>query len=179
MKILSLLFGLIIFVLVSYGYAEDDVNVGTPDVANNATASENNSSLPSYNMPDWITFQYPAYVATGKLDPFVSFVKIREYELMEAAKKAKKDKKVATPLETVEVHSLSLIGIIKNKDGSTVAMVELPDGKGYLIRTGMVVGLYDGIVTSIGDGMLVVEERVTDVFGETKKRHINLRLRQE
>jgi type IV pilus assembly protein PilP len=129
--------------------------------------------------PDWITSQYPPYEARNKIDPFVSFVKIREFELMQAAKKAKVEKKATTPLETVDVHSLKLIGII-SKDGSTpLAMVELPDGKGYLIRPGMTLGLYDGVVTSIGNEVLAVEEDVIDVFGEAKKRTINLRLRQE
>jgi type IV pilus assembly protein PilP len=43
----------------------------------------------------------------------------------------------------------------------------------------MTIGLYDGVVTSIGNEQLIVEEDVIDVFGEAKKRIINLRLRQE
>lgn len=129
--------------------------------------------------PAWITSQYPPYNARGKIDPFMSFIKVREYELMEAAKQAKVEKKAATPLETVDVRSLKLIGIINKVGGPSLAMVELPDGKGYLIRPGMTIGLYDGVVTSIGNEMLVVEEDVIDVFGEAKKRTINLRLRQE
>jgi type IV pilus assembly protein PilP len=129
--------------------------------------------------PDWISSQYPPYDAKGKIDPFVSFIKVREYEQMEAAKKAKVEKKAATPLETVDVRSLKLIGIINKVGGASLAMVELPDGKGYLIRPGMTIGLYDGVVTTIGNEMLVVEEDVIDVFGEAKKRTINLRLRQE
>lgn len=130
------------------------------------------------NLPQWITPQYLPYNSTGRNDPYMSFVQIREYERMQAAKTVKSAKKAATPLETVDVHALRLIGIINGEDTS-FAMVALPDGKGYLIRPGMAVGLYDGIVKSIGDGMLVVEEDVVDVFGEAKKRTINLRLRQE
>lgn len=172
MKIVSLCLGVILFGLLSYGHAEDNI-------LSNASETTNVADVLEDDMPDWISFQYPSYDATGKPDPFVSFVKIREYEFMEAAKKAKQDKKASTPLETVEVHSLKLIGIIEDNEGASVAMVELPDGKGYLIRKGMVVGLYDGVVASIGDGVLVVEENITDVFGETKTRTISLRLRQE
>jgi type IV pilus assembly protein PilP len=144
-----------------------------------AYAAEVSSGGAGQEFPDWITSQYPPYDAKGKVDPFVSFIKVREYELMEAAKKAKIEKKAATPLETVDVRSLKLIGIINKGDGASLGMVELPDGKGYLIRPGMTIGLYDGVVTSIGNEMLVVEEDVIDVFGEAKKRIINLRLRQE
>lgn len=141
--------------------------------ASNATVDEKSSEFPS-----WISSSYPPYDSKNKIDPFVSFVKIREYEIMQAAKKVKVDKKAATPLETVDVHTLKLIGIIGTKDKS-LAMVEMPDGKGFLIRPGMAVGLYDGVVKSISDNVLVVEEDVIDVFGEAKKRTINLRLRQE
>lgn len=129
--------------------------------------------------PSWITSQYPPYSGAGKIDPFVSFIKIREYEAMEAAKKAKIEKKATTPLETIDVHSLKLIGILNKGAGVSLAMVELPDGKSYLIRPGMTIGLYDGVVTSIGNEVLLVEEDVIDVFGEAKKRTITLRLRQE
>lgn len=144
-----------------------------------ASAADAPASADEQEFPAWITSQYPPYDAKEKIDPFVSFIKVREYELMEAARKAKSEKKAATPLETVDVRSLKLIGIINKMEGSSLAMVELPDGKGYLIRPGMTIGLYDGVVTSIGNEMLVVEEDVIDVFGEAKKRVINLRLRQE
>ena len=179
MKIVSLWLGLILFVLVTSGFAAETMLTNASDVINPLDALEGNTTSSEQPMPDWIFFQYPPYEATGKPDPFVSFIKVREYERMEEARKAKKEKKASTPLETVEVHSLRLIGIIENKDGTSVAMVELPDGKGYLIHTGMIVGLYDGVVTSIGDGVLIVEENIMDLFGENKKRTITLRLRQE
>ncbi len=140
--------------------------------------AENNSSEESFDFPLWINPHHPPYDSTDRPDPYMSFVQIREHERMESAKSAKIAKKATTPLETVDVHALKLIGIINGKDAD-LAMVELPDGKGYLIRLGMTVGLYDGIVKSIGNEMLVVEEDVVDVFGEAKKRTINLRLRQE
>ena len=79
----------------------------------------------------------------------------------------------------MEVHTLKLIGIINKGNGQTAAMVELPDGKGYLIRPGTIVGLYDGVVKEIKNATVVVEENIMDIFGESKQRTINLRLRQE
>ena len=144
-----------------------------------AAAQTPQADQPDGEFPSWITSQYPPYSGAGKIDPFVSFIKIREYEAMEAAKKAKIQKKATTPLETIDVHSLKLIGILNKGAGVSLAMVELPDGKSYLIRPGMTIGLYDGVVTSIGNEVLLVEEDVIDVFGEAKKRTITLRLRQE
>lgn len=129
-------------------------------------------------LPAWVTSYYPPYESRNKTDPFVSFIKVRAHEQLQAAKRAKAQR-ASTPLETVEVNTLKLIGIINKSGGQTVAMVELPDGKGYLIRPGTIVGLYDGVVTEIRNSTVVVEENILDVFGEAKKRTINLRLRQE
>lgn len=137
------------------------------------------SVTPTGELPTWITSLYPPYSSVNKVDPFVSFVKVREYETMMAAKQAKLERKKTTPLETVDVHSLKLIGIIEKPGQGSTAMVVLPDGKGYFLRKGMTVGLYDGVVTSIGEGLLTVDEQFTDVFNEAKTRTITLRLRQE
>jgi type IV pilus assembly protein PilP len=186
MKIFIFIQTLLVFFCVAC-FAETPAPVGSENlqsvIAENSTAASDEHSdqvaEPKSEFPDWITSQYLPYDAKNKIDPFVSFVKIREFELMQAAKKSKIEKKATTPLETVDVHSLKLIGIISKEGATPLAMVELPDGKGYLIRPGMTLGLYDGVVTSIGNEILVVEEDVIDVFGEAKKRTINLRLRQE
>ena len=157
-----LLTSILIFLLASYASG------------GNETAVSGTESLPS-----WITSKTIPYDAIGKPDPFVSFVQIREYETMQAAKKSKVEKKVLTPLENVDVHELKLVGIVYNETGKSRAMVELPDGKGFMIHIGTPIGLYDGKVKTIEDGMLTVEEDVVDVFEETKKRIVNLRLRQE
>lgn len=152
-------------------------NGATPQ---NASMQQNASEIApdDSNLPSWIYPAYPPYTSADKVDPFVSFVKVREYETMQAARKAKTEKKALSPLENLDSNALKVVAIM-SKEGSNVAMVELPDGKGYLIRPGMAVGLYDGVVTSIEKDMIVVEEEVVDVFGEAKKRKINLRLRQE
>ena len=167
LKIIPSIFFIVFFIfLAQCSWAEE---------FDNAT----NTTLPDDEMPGWVTPYYSPYEAKNKTDPFVSFVKVRAYELLEAAKRAKAQKKASTPLETVEVHTLKLIGIINKGNGQTAAMVELPDGKGYLIRPGTIVGLYDGVVKEIKNATVVVEENIMDIFGESKQRTINLRLRQE
>jgi len=152
----------------------------TDSFARNASIQHNasNASESDSELPSWVYPSYPAYASKDKPDPFVSFVKVKEYETMQAARKSKKEKKALTPLENMDTNALKVVAIM-NSDGNNLAMVELPDGKGFLIRPGMSVGLYDGIVKAIKNDMVVVEEEVVDVFGETKKREINLRLRQE
>ena len=149
----------------------------TPNNASVALDAPGTSSEES-SLPSWIHPSSPPYTSVGKPDPFVSFVKVKEYETLQAARKTKAEKKSLSPLENLDVNALKVVAIL-SKEGTNLAMVELPDGKGYLIHPGMTVGLYDGVVKSIEKDMIVVEEDVVDVFGEAKKRTINLRLRQE
>lgn len=160
--------------------SSETVPDGTIPHNDNASMQQNASEITpeESNLPSWIYPNYPPYTSADKVDPFVSFVKVREYETMQAARKAKTEKKALSPLENLDSNALKVVAIM-NREGSNLAMVELPDGKGYLIRPGMAVGLYDGVVTSIEKDMIVVEEEVVDVFGEAKTRKINLRLRQE
>jgi hypothetical protein len=62
-------------------------------LSSTAFAAEAQPDAAGEDFPAWITSQDPPYDAKGKIDPFVSFVKVREYELMQAAKKAKIEKR--------------------------------------------------------------------------------------
>lgn len=180
MKKKSLFFAFIALVAVHSVSAGNETSLGFGNASSSVAADVRNVGVgQTGELPDWISSMYPPYTVGDKVDPFVSFVKMREYESMLAAKQAKIERKRTTPLETVPVHSLKLIGIIEKPNHESIAMVVLPDGKGYFLRQGMTVGLYDGVVTSIGDGILKVDEQFTDVFNESKKRTITLRLRQE
>ena len=173
-----------IFLYCGIPFAENSSDISNssridePAISQNASAG-NDTGLPSESdLPSWIHPSYPPYSSKDKVNPFVSFVKVREYEAMQTARKARVEKKSLSPLENLDVSALKLVAILQ-KDGANLAMVELPDGKGYLIQVGMKIGLYDGVVSSIENDMLIVEEEIVDVFGEAKKRKINLRLRQE
>lgn len=74
-----------------------------------------------------------------------------------------------------EVGELHLIGIVWGGFGYS-AMVQTPDGKGYTIRVGTLVGPNRGTVRKITERTLTVEERYTDIFGENKVREVKLEL---
>lgn len=131
-------------------------------------------------LPAWVTSSYPPYESAGKIDPFVSFIRVREYENLQAAQRARALRRVAvSPLENIDTRGLKVIGIVNSDSANNIAMVALPDGKGHVLRAGMKVGLYDGVVKEITADTVVVEEDFEDAFGEQKKRIINLKLRQE
>ena len=108
------------------------------------------------------------YKPAGRRDPFRSLIL------------GLKEKKVAglTPLQLRSLGELKVIGIIW--DGrSYVAMIETPDGKGYLVREGVLVGPEGGVVRKISAESINIEEVFTDFNGRKKTKMTVLGLRSK
>jgi type IV pilus assembly protein PilP len=126
--------------------------------------------------PSWIGPSEYVYDPTGKPDPFMPFIRRVAEERLDPVRS--ETDRPRTPLEMVEVRELRLEGIIQSIDApdSAMAMVELPDGKGFILRKGMVVGKRQGIVEEIGQDRISVRERYVTLFGEEKSRDVVLKL---
>ncbi len=147
-----------------------------PGLAAPAPGSGGDAANSKEDVPSWITPSPYVYDSTGKPDPFLPFIrKVAEERLTPASTEGDRPR---TPLEQVEVRELRLEGIIWNADApdSAMAMVELPDGKGFILRTGMVVGKRQGTVEKIGQDLVSVRERYVTLFGEEKERDVVLKL---
>ncbi len=147
-----------------------------PGLAAPASGSGGDAADLEEDVPSWITPSPYVYDSTGKPDPFLPFIrKVAEERLPPASTEGDRPR---TPLEQVEVRELRLEGIIWNADApdSAMAMVELPDGKGFILRTGMVVGKRQGTVEKIGQDLVSVRERYVTLFGEEKERDVVLKL---
>ena len=108
------------------------------------------------------------YEKNGRRDPFVS--------LLIAAQQA--PSKGETPLESYDVNSIRILGIVWNEKGH-YAEVILPDGKSYTLREGMTIGLHKGKIQRISQNSIVIKERVKDYKGEIKSKETILKLREE
>ncbi len=111
-----------------------------------------------------------AYTDAGKRDPFISLIQPE-----------KKKKAVISadlpPLQRVDISELRLIGIVW--EGSNyVAMVSTPDGRGYAVRKGTIIGLNKGVVVDIASDHIVIEEKAKDYLGEVKTKRTVLELRR-
>lgn len=126
------------------------------------------------NIPEWIKPPAFRYDPKGKVDPFVPFINKVNERL--TAKKRKKG--TLSPLERVDVTQLKVIGILWEPENPNQAraMVELPDGKGFLLEKGMVVGRNEGKVVKITPDTIIVEEEVANIFGEVEKKKVALKL---
>jgi type IV pilus assembly protein PilP len=126
-------------------------------------------------VPEWISKPIFQYSATARLDPFNSFLKTQ------AARQQRREQdstRVLSPLERFEVTQLKVVGIIHNNNDpeNVAAMVELPDGKGFVLKQGERVGMNQGRVVMITNDQVQVLEESEDLFGDIVTRSVVLKL---
>lgn len=105
-------------------------------------------------------FSGTSYDPSGRRDPFLPMYQPGQQLELDSS---------LPPLQRVGLTELSLIGVIWGNYGYT-AMVQTPDGKGYSIRRGTRIGPNNGVVSSITERGIIVQERFTDVYGNKQER---------
>jgi type IV pilus assembly protein PilP len=110
-----------------------------------------------------------AYRPAGRRDPFAPLISKQE-------KKANLSER--PPLERYSINEFKLSGIIWGGFGYN-AMLEGPDGKGYFIRVGTIIGPNRGVVKAITQTSIVIEEKFKNVMGETERKEIVVQLRKK
>ncbi len=131
-----------------------------------------NISLSS-KIPQWLK-PYPfEYNPKNRPDPFKPVIKIK---LLKAVKKIRK---FLSPLQQYEPTQLNLVGITwdPNKKKTPLALVELPNGKGYILKEGMKVGPNNGVVVAILKDKVIILEDYINFFGKKERKQIILNLK--
>lgn len=108
------------------------------------------------------------YNKEGKRDPFASLL----------VKAQEGPKSGMTPLESYDISTVKIVGIVWNTEGHFAEIV-LPDGKAYTLREGMAIGLHNGKVQKITKNSIVIKESVKNYKGEIKSKETILKLREE
>ena len=110
-----------------------------------------------------------SYNPAGKRDPFAPLI-------------VKEDQKALTgerpPLERYNIYEFKLSGIVWGGFGYS-AMVEGPDGKGYFVHVGTIIGQNKGIVKKITQNTMVIEEKFKTISGESDRKEVVLELRNK
>jgi len=99
------------------------------------------------------------YTPTGKRDPFKSLVAVEDGAGEEGREVCDPDRPREL-LESYDLMSLKLAGVITRSGETPVALVEAPDGKGYTVFQGMYLGKRCGKVIDIQSDHLVILEQV-------------------
>ncbi len=105
------------------------------------------------------------YESIGLVDPFEPIVGKREGVT------------AVSPLEQYSLDQLKLVAIIWGVPEPR-AMVEDPQGKGYIIKKGTKIGKNQGVVIKILDNEVVVLETFVDLLNRKKTNEVSLKLQR-
>lgn len=144
-----------------------------------AGQTENDAMLgTSTELPSWL--QTPdgyVYRPEDKPNPFRPFIRPVP-STAEGGFQPLVSRRPLTPLEQVDATQLRVAGIMWEHDQpeTALAMVEMPDGKGYVLRPGVFVGPNGGVVLAITPEEIIIEEKGLDYVGRPVARNVILRL---
>ncbi|MEC7986561.1 MAG: pilus assembly protein PilP [Myxococcota bacterium] len=140
---------------------------GSGQAKKNAKKDKDSDSTLSKGSMDDPT--YRKYESNGKRDPFRSFLSIAQTDDDDG-------NLPKTPLQRYEIQHYKLTGIIWDIDRPR-ALVEDPEGIGWVMELGDYIGKKWGKVTMITDNTVVVTEEARTTDGELVRNEIPLRLR--
>lgn len=80
------------------------------------------------------------------------------------------------PLQRVQLSDLKLLGIMWGGYGY-YGLVRTPDGKGYTVKEGMLMGTNNGVISAITDKAVIVSEPSIDIAGNKSKKDVEILLR--
>jgi Tfp pilus assembly protein PilP len=109
-----------------------------------------------------------AYDASGRRDPFRSFILDRLHE---------DESEVKGPLEEYDLVQLEVAGLVWKAEKRRALVID-PSGQGYVVQEGDKIGKNNGRVLAIGDSSMRVREEYVDFHGEATTKEIDLRIRQ-
>jgi len=112
----------------------------------------------------------PSYVydAENLRDPFSPLIVKRQEK-----------KKGSTPLEGYDIEELKLTGIVKDKKGIMLALIQAPDGKFYTVRENDRIGLSGGKIKKIHLDSIEIEDLERTYTGAVSRKVKYLKLRME
>lgn len=108
------------------------------------------------------------YDATGKRDPFRSFILDRLHE---------DETQTKGPLEEYDLSQLQVAGLVWKAERRRALVID-PSGQGYVVEEGDKIGKNNGRVLEIGDSSMRVREEYVDFHGEATTKEIDMRIRQ-
>ncbi len=144
------LVALLPFLLISCGAQEEKPFVPAPRPKPAAQA-------PAAGQADAQMELHELTPASKERNPFVSHIM-----LLRGTKTAKK---IKGPLECCEVGQFKLLAVVVAPTNSS-ALLQAPDGKRYIVKSGDVLGSRDGRIVRIMPGSLTVREHTLDEAGK-------------
>jgi len=111
---------------------------------------------------------------SGKKDPFKPDIALKT-ATAPLPEDMKKTLQSGLPIHSFDVSQFRLIGVVTGAKENQ-AMVVDPNGKGYVLKTGMTIGKNDGRVTAVNINGVEVVEQFKDDSGRVRKENIRITL---
>ncbi len=147
------------------GTPSDSETDASPSLITENPESETEERAPDVQSPVEVALASgkttSSYDPKGRIDPFVPFITVAKPTVVPDHGPVVE----SGPLEKADIDQLQLVGIIRAPSGN-LALVQLADGKGYIIQTGTPIGIKKGHVAEILADKVVVEEKSVDSHNE-------------
>jgi len=104
------------------------------------------------------------YESIGLIDPFEPIIP-----------KAGEGTGITSPLEQYSLDQLRLVAVIWGMPEPR-AMIQDPQGRGFVVRKGTKMGKNQGVVIKILDGEITILEKYVDLLGKVKTNEVSMKL---
>lgn len=112
---------------------------------------------------------------TNRRDPFKPYAQMPAQQQSAKSKQSKGRVTEPLPIQKFDTERFRISGIITGMKENSALLVD-PNGKGFVVKEGMLVGNNDGVVKRITSSSVEVEETFRDDKGKSRKRTIKLTL---
>ncbi len=123
---------------------------------------------------DTAAYEYPINVRS---DPFVPFLSPESSQIGPDPNEIIEEDKILTGMQLFEPGQLDLVAILETGD-DRIAMAQDVSGKGYILKTGMLIGRR-GMIQEINDLQVIIEERAVTRAGKEILSTVTMNLKKE
>jgi len=108
-----------------------------------------------------------SYDPKSRRDPFQSLTKTIKSASLQSQ---------MPPLQRVQISDMKLLGILWGGYGF-FGLIQTPDGKGYTVKEGVLLGTNNGVIKTITDKAIIVSEPTIDIAGRKSTKEVEILLR--
>lgn len=108
-----------------------------------------------------------SYDPKSRRDPFQSLTKMIKSASLQSQ---------MPPLQRAQISDMKLLGIMWGGYGY-YGLIQTPDGKGYTVKEGMLLGTNNGVIKTITDKAIIVSEPTIDIAGRKSTKEVEILLR--
>jgi len=176
--VVALLAGVLGLTGPTAGMAADKAAAGTAVAGTTANSSADGADGADVPDSEAHAVKAPVIDIATMRDPFESYLTVlaKQSQSRMQAHRSKGDH-APEPLEAFDLSALQLVAIMKMGE-NRAAMVQDPEGKGYVVRAGSYIGRDNGRVTRISERSVEILEDEFTSTGDVVKRKAKLTLNE-